>query len=298
VTFVRRIVNSINYRLLGPLTNRDARNWASKTDFRKAHRRLLRQLRTTYSNDEAVRRAVGGDFEVYGLLLRDALIYHGLAPTNYLIDVGCGSGRLAKPLADYLTGKYLGIDVVPGLVEYARKFVPRTDWRFEVADGLKIPEADGRADMVCFFSVLTHLLHEESFVYLREARRVLKPGGKIVFSFLDFRIASHWGSFESNVRDIGIGAQPMNVFVCPDMLREWAKRLELEVEAIHDGDENYVPLSAPITFENGKVLTDRAHVGQSICVLKVASLVTPEKHELTRIEGTARLNPPTDEHNH
>lgn len=267
MTFVRRIVNSINYRVLAPLTNRNARNWASKTDFRKAHRRLLRQLRSTYTNDEAVRRAVGGEFEGYGALLRDALIFHGLAPSDYLIDVGCGSGRLAKPLAEYLTGKYLGIDVVPGLVEYARKLVPRSDWRFEVAEGLKILEADGQADMVCFFSVLTHLLHEESFVYLREAKRVLKPGGKIVFSFLDFRVASHWGSFESNLSDIGIGAQPMNVFVCPDMLREWAKRLELEIESIHDGDEDYVPLSAPITFENGKTATGRAHIGQSTCVM-------------------------------
>jgi SAM-dependent methyltransferase len=269
VTFVRRIVNSINYRILAPLTNRDARNWSSKTDFRKAHRRLLRQLRSTYTNDEAVRLAVGGEFEAYGALLRDALVFHGLKKTDYLIDVGCGSGRLAKPLSEYLTGKYLGIDVVPGLVEYARKLVPRPDFRFEVAEGLKIPEANHTADMVCFFSVLTHLLHEESFVYLREARRVLKPGGKIVFTFLDFRVASHWGSFESNVRDIGVGAQPMNVFVCPDMLREWAKRLELEVEAIHDGDEAYIPLSAPITFENGRVATGRAHLGQSVCVLKV-----------------------------
>ncbi len=267
MTFVRRIVNSINYRVLAPLTNRDARNWASKTDFRKAHRRLLRQLRSTYTNDEAVRRAVGGEFEGYGLLLRDALIYHGLAPKDYLIDVGCGSGRLAKPLAEYLDGKYLGIDVVPGLVEYARKLVPRSDWRFEVAEGLKIPEADQQADMVCFFSVLTHLLHEESFVYLGEAKRVLKPGGKIAFSFLDFRVASHWGSFESNLRDIGIGSQPMNVFMCPDMLREWAKRLDLEIEAIHDGDEAYVPLSKPITFEDGQLATGHACIGQSVCVM-------------------------------
>ena len=268
---VRKILNSINYRVIGPLTQRGARNWASKTDFRKAHRRLLRQLRNSHSNDEAVKLAVGGEFEAIGRLLREVLVFHGLKPTDYLIDVGCGSGRLAKPLAEYLTGKYLGIDVVPGLVAYARTLVARADWRFEVAEGLKIPEADGRADMVCFFSVLTHLLHEESFVYLREARRVLKPGGKIVFSFLDFRVASHWGSFEANMRDIGIGAQPMNVFVCPDMLREWAKRLDLEVEAIHDGDEPYLPLSAPITFENGKIAADHTPIGQSICVLKIPS---------------------------
>ena len=264
---VRRIINSINYRVLAPFTRRDERNWAAKTDFRKTHLSLFRQLRSTHSEDEAVRLAVGGDFRGYGLLLREALQFHGLTTEDYLIDVGCGSGRLAQPLSEYLKGKYLGIDVVPGLVEYARKLVARPDWRFDVAEGLTIPEADQQADMVCFFSVLTHLLHEESFVYLREARRVLKPGGKIVLSFLDFHIADHWDSFENSVRDIGVGAQPLNMFLCPDMLREWAKRLELEIETIHDGDEPYLPLSAPISFENGRTLQDHAALGQSVCVM-------------------------------
>ena len=264
---LRRIINSINYRVIAPFTRRNERNWASKTDFRRTHERLLRQLRSSYTTDEAVRLAVGGEFDAYGLLLRETLIFHGLRKTDYLVDVGCGSGRLAKPLSEYLKGKYLGIDVVPDLVGYASNFVSRADWRFEVAKGLQIPEADQSADMVCFFSVLTHLLHEESFVYLREAKRVLKPGGKIVSSFLDFRVASHWQYFESNLRDIGIGAQPMNVFMCPDMFREWAERLELELETIHDGDEPYLPLSAPITFENGSVVKDLAAFGQSVCVM-------------------------------
>lgn len=267
MAFVRRIINSLNYRLLAPLTNRDARNWASKTDFRATHRRLLKQLRTTHSNDEAVRLAVGGEFDAFGRLMREALLFHGLKPTDYLIDVGCGSGRLAKPLSEIHTGKYLGIDVVPGLIEYARKLVPRSDWRFAVAEGLKIPEADQQADMVCFFSVLTHLLHEESFVYLREAKRVLKPGGKIVLSFLDFRVANHWDSFESNLRDIGAGSQPMNVFMCPDMFREWSTRLDLELETVHDGDDPYLTLSAPISFEDGTVMKDRTAFGQSVCVM-------------------------------
>ena len=267
VTVVRRIINSINYRVLGPLTKRDARNWASKTDSRKAHRRLLQQLRSTYTHDEAVRRAVGGEFDAVGVMEKEALIHHGLKETDYLIDVGCGSGRLAKPLSEYLTGRYLGIDVVPGLVEYARQLVPRPNWRFEVAEGLKIPEQDRQADMVCFFSVLTHLLHEESFVYLREAKRVLRPGGKIVATFLDFRVSRHWSYFENNVDDIGIGSQPMNVFMCPDMFPEWAKHLDLEIEAIHDGDEPYLTLPQPITLENGTVLQDRVAFGQSVCVM-------------------------------
>ena len=265
---VHRIINSINYRLIGPLTGRDARSWAAKTDYRKTHRRQFQILRGAYSHDEAAKLAVGGEFDAIGILLREALIYHGLEKNHYVIDVGCGSGRLAKPLSEYLTGKYLGIDVVPQLIDYARKLVGRPDWRFEPAQGLTIPEADEKADMICFFSVLTHLLHEESFVYLREAKRVLKPGGKIILSFLDFRIAGHWDIFQNNnLKDVGIGGQPLNVFISTDMLREWARHLDLEVEVIKDGDEPYVPLSAPIKFEDGRVWTKLAPFGQSLCVL-------------------------------
>jgi hypothetical protein len=51
------------------------------------------------------------------------------------------------------------------------------------------------------------------------------------------------------------------------MLREWAKRLDFEVEVIKDGDVPYIPLSEPIKFENGKVLNELAPFGQSLCVL-------------------------------
>jgi len=264
---VRRIINSINYRVIGPLTGRKAKNWASKTDSSKTYQRLYRDLRSGHSPDEAARKAVGGHFEGFGILMREMLIHHGLGKQDYLIDVGCGSGRLAKPLADYLTGRYLGIDVVPGLVEYARKLVPRPDWRFEIANGLTIPEEDEKADMVCFFSVLTHLLHELSFVYLREAKRVLRPGGKIVCSFLDFRVADHWMIFEGNIEDIGVGSKTLNVFIAPDMLHTWARHLDLEVETIRAGDEVYVPLSTPATLDDGTLLKDRTAFGQSVCVL-------------------------------
>ena len=264
---VRRIINSINYRVIGPLTGRTARNWSTKTDFHKTYPRLYSDLRSTHSADDAARIAVGGHFDGFGIVLRETLIYHGLKKTDYLIDVGCGSGRLAKPLAEYLQGRYLGIDIVPGLVEYARELVPRPDWRFEVARGLTIPEQDAKADMVCFFSVLTHLLHEESFVYLREAKRVLRPGGKIVLSFLDFRLEGHWAVFEGNIKDIGVGSQPLNAFLSPETLRIWAEHLDLEVEVIKDGDEVYVPLSTPATLDDGRVLKDHASFGQSVCVL-------------------------------
>ncbi|OGL44816.1 MAG: hypothetical protein A2161_02180 [Candidatus Schekmanbacteria bacterium RBG_13_48_7] len=56
-------------------------------------------------------KASGGDFYAVGILERELSIQHGLQPDDYIIDVGCGSGRFAKPLSEYLTGKYMGTDI-------------------------------------------------------------------------------------------------------------------------------------------------------------------------------------------
>ena len=219
--------------------------------------------------DRAMELAIGGEFESMGIMERELLVQQGLPKDGYLIDVGCGSGRLAKPLAEYLEGDYLGIDVVPDLLAHARRITGRERWRFLLAPGLSIPEASGRADMVCFFSVFTHLLHEESFTYLREARRVLKPGGKIVFSFLEFAIPSHWAVFEQTVAQAG-KLMPLNQFIGRDAIAAWAEHLGLRIDAVFDGDKPHIPLPRPVKLEDGRVLEGMGNLGQSVCVLSIA----------------------------
>lgn len=221
------------------------------------------------SREEALRAAVGGEFEPLGVIEKALVIQLGLRPNDYLIDVGCGSGRLAKPLSDYLSGPYLGIDVVPDLVEFARTLVGRADWRFEVVDGFQIPEQNGRADMVCFFSVFTHLLHEQSYLYLQEAKRVLKPSGKIVFSFLEFAIPVHWEVFQSALEGEP-GSQPLTMFLSRDAIHAWAERLGLKVAHIQDGDVPHISIPSPVVFSDGKMFQGKAKLGprgQSVCVL-------------------------------
>ena len=92
----------------------------------------------------------------------------------------------------------------------------------------RIPEADGVAEMVCFFSVFTHLVQEESFLYLQEAERVLKPGGRIIASYLDIADPSHWSIFEANVRSTRLRQEkPMDIFLSEDFFATWAARLGL-----------------------------------------------------------------------
>lgn len=235
--------------------------------FRQSYSHLVKSLLKRQSVDLAMSAAVGGEFEAIGMLERELLIYLGLETDEYLIDVGCGSGRLAKSLSQYLGGSYLGIDIVPELLEYAAKITRRPDWRFEVAPGLSIPENNGQADMVCFFSVFTHLLHEHSYLYLKEAKRVLKPSGKIVFSFLEFATPHQWKTFEAAIARKVEESHPLTIFIGRDAIEAWASHLNLKVEHIFGGDEAFIPLSRPITFEDGGTMNEKGQFGQSVCVL-------------------------------
>src|SRR4051812_16307401 len=110
---------------------------------------------------ELLGRAVGGDFDLIGGV-EERLTSPYRRPGGLVVDVGCGPGRLTKALAAAYDGDYLGTDVNLEFLAHART-VGLPHWRFEPASGLTIPERDGSADLVCFFSVATHLLHEQSY---------------------------------------------------------------------------------------------------------------------------------------
>jgi SAM-dependent methyltransferase len=209
--------------------------------------------------DQAMSMAVGGNYDALGQIERDLLIMLGLRPEHFVIDVGCGSGRLASKLASYLTGTYLGLDVIPELLAYARQRSP-SHFRFEPAAGLTIPADDGSADAVCFFSVFTHLLQEESFLYLQEAARVLKPDGFIVISLLDFNVPEHWPIF---MYSVGAAGQPgiCNVFLNRDTLEVWCRHLQLEIDFYQDGGVPFIPLSEPVCFDDGQVAETQSALG-------------------------------------
>lgn len=103
-----------------------------------------------------------------------------------VLDMGCGSGRLPAALG---TGgikvEYVGVDIVQSLLDYAATRSPG-HYRFVLHRELSTPLPDASVDIACVFSVFTHLLHQESFIYLQELRRVTRPGGLVLFSFLEF----------------------------------------------------------------------------------------------------------------
>lgn len=94
-----------------------------------------------------------------------------------LLDIGCGTGESRKLYINHV-GDYIGLDLSPASIAFAQKRFPESRWI--VADACGLPYAEGCFDVVAFSSVLHHI--EDYGRALREARRVLKPGGT-VFAF-------------------------------------------------------------------------------------------------------------------
>ena len=225
--------------------------------------RLEQRLGTGH---EAMQKAVGGEFEAVGKLEYYLLRSLGLTSGHLVVDVGCGSGRLAQQLAPDKSIRYIGTDVVPRLIESARARIMRDDWQFSVVDGVCIPCADNTADFVTFFSVLTHTTHEESFKYLQEAARCLKIGGHVIVSFLEFRIRCHWETFM-----VSVNAKPGWLwiqFVDRDAITAWARHSGLVVESFFDGDKPHIPIPEEIRWENGTSTKSLGNLGQSVAVLR------------------------------
>jgi len=194
-------------------------------------------LLQTKPRDEAMSTAVGGDYEATGEREADVLQYYGLREGMSLLDLGCGSGRLAHAISKRINIDYLGLDVVPKLLDYARTKTPAS-YRFQINHALSLPSTSKSTDFVAAFSVFTHLLHAESYLYLEDIHRVLKPGGTLVFSFLEFSDPGHWSAFDGDVQNRRNHYDfPMNTLIERSVVPIWAQKLGFTVEAIVGGSE-------------------------------------------------------------
>jgi SAM-dependent methyltransferase len=144
---------------------------------------------------------IGGGFQQAFEFVEHFVARGGLKPDMDVLDVGCGVGRMAVPLAHLLepSARYCGFDVARDCVEWATEAIGRRFPRFEfrhvdVQNGaynphgklrsvdFPFPYANESFDFAFLTSVFTHLRAAEIRHYLAEIRRVLRPRGRCLFT--------------------------------------------------------------------------------------------------------------------
>jgi len=136
-------------------------------------------------------RAIGAEF------LGHFVAMAGLAAEERVLDLGCGVGRMAVPLTQYLaqSGSYVGVDVASAGIDWcARSITPvYPNFRFvhldlhhpiynplgsAAVETANLPFADASFDVILLVSVLTHLGTAAITRYASEISRLLAPGGR------------------------------------------------------------------------------------------------------------------------
>ena len=140
-------------------------------------------------------RKSGYEFFLYFMKMCD------LKPTDKVLDVGCGAGRMAVPFTQYLTsGIYEGFDVSDKGIKWCKEHItPRYSnfqfYRVDIynkhynikgkytASNFKFPYKTEYFDFIFLKSVFTHMLPKNLENYMSEISRVLKRNGKCLITY-------------------------------------------------------------------------------------------------------------------
>jgi SAM-dependent methyltransferase len=129
---------------------------------------------------------------IYGF--EDDLRHLALSVTDRVLDAGCGSGSITRAIASNVPqGSATGADREPKHVDFARRKAAAegiSNIRFEVGDVLRLPFEDRSFDVAWSKHLLQWVREREHA--LRELKRVVRPGGRVVVCNFDYFCVSHY----------------------------------------------------------------------------------------------------------
>jgi ubiquinone/menaquinone biosynthesis C-methylase UbiE len=130
-------------------------------------------------------KLLGGD-AARAMLVEQAVV----RAAHRVLDIGCGTGSLLVTIKrKYPEADVVGLDPDPRALARARRKGQRSGIWFQLDQGFadELPYPDGSFDRVLSSFMFHHLENSDKVKTLREARRVLKPGGR--FHLMDFATA-------------------------------------------------------------------------------------------------------------
>jgi ubiquinone/menaquinone biosynthesis C-methylase UbiE len=226
------------------------------------------RLYEAHARSHTAEEAIGGSFDLVGRLELGVLMVEGLRPTDTLVDLGCGTGRLAVHAIPALPdGRYVGIDISDSMLREARERVRgiagagqcSVSWVKQTGPVFALET--GSVDVICAFSVFTHMEHEDTYRYLKNALRIVRPGGRFVFSCLPMNLKLARVVFlQSAADDLQTRwSKVRNVTTSVEMMTTIAELAGWTPLRWYDGEEENIPL--PETGE-------KHSLGQSVCILE------------------------------
>jgi ubiquinone/menaquinone biosynthesis C-methylase UbiE len=175
-------------------------------------------------------------FDGYAPVYDESAMHRGLAKAvaafirsqgvHDVLDVGTGTGLLLRSLPP-APWRLVGVDLAPAMLEIARAALPNA--RFELADAARLDFVDASFDLVTCVTVL-HLVPDATAA-MREWRRVLRPGGRIVlatFADEDLTTIERGGASGRAIPSVDMNAP----FGSPEALEQLAGAAGLVVDRI------------------------------------------------------------------
>jgi SAM-dependent methyltransferase len=162
----------------------------------------------------------------------DSFVLPYLSKDSKVLEIGPGGGRYTAPVAEHCA-QVFGVDVSSLMVERLRnRFGINNRHIFFKGNGYDLSDVpDDYLDFVFSFNVFVQLEFEDIVSYLKEIKRVLKPGGKAALHYATISNQDGWVYFLDHCRDWRNHPKPRGRFceLTLDTMALLAKRLSLRL---------------------------------------------------------------------